>query len=378
MDISQLFNIFSQLDTELRQNLIQIAFRLGSFAILIILSLIFGRFIPALINFFIARSLPDASKELYQKFIEPARKSIAIAGTFTLISVSLNILQVYPGFFRFLRFFIYLGTTISVAWMASKIARQGIRVYGVLLLQQLGRNVNDVMLIFETFANVVIGFIAVTMFAQSQNFNLMTLIAGLGVGGVAVAFAAQETLSQLIGTLAIYLDRPIVPGEYVRINFNPYSEDTYGRVESIGIRSTKIRAAAQNTLIIVPNSVMVTKDIENISRGKKVMALLYLDFPSPLQAQAEALVRQIVQESTNNLFGIDPGSTRIALFQPEEQVGTRARVSFFMVGSSEDSIGLRKRLVEIASDSIAERLKTYDLVFEMEEPTVYVDSPITI
>nr|MDJ0708566.1 mechanosensitive ion channel family protein [Leptolyngbyaceae cyanobacterium MO_188.B28] len=117
---------------------------------------------------------------------------------------------------------------------------------------------------------------------------------------------------------------------------------------------------------------------ENISRGKKVMALLYLDFPKPLKEQEEALVHQIVQDSTHKLFGIDPGSTRIALFHPEDHVGTRARVSFFMVGSSEDSIGLRKRLLEIAGDSISQRLKEHNLAFKIEEPTVYVDSPITI
>ncbi|AOW99946.1 mechanosensitive ion channel protein MscS [Moorena producens PAL-8-15-08-1] len=378
MDISGLFKLLSQLDGNLQQSLIQIAFRLVIFVVLVILSLIIGRFVPLLVNFLIVRSLPQRSRSNYQKFVEPIRQSMAVAGTFTLIALSLSILQVYPGLFNFLRFFLYLATTISVAWLVSRLVRQAIRVYGIQLLQQLGQDLNDLTLIVETFANVLIGFMAVTMFAQSQNFNLITLITGLGVGGVAVAFAAQETLRQLIGTLVLYLDRPIVPGEYVRVNFNPEAEDAYGRVESIGIRSTKIRVAAHNTLIIVPNSVMVAKDIENISRGKKVMALLYLDFPQALTQQEEALVRQIVQDSTDKLFGVDTGSTRIGIFQPEDRVGTRARVSFFMVGSNEDSIGLRKRALEIASASISARLKKYNLSFDMEEPTIYVDSPISI
>ena len=362
----------------LQQNLIQIAFHFGIFAILVILSLILGRFVPSLVIFLIMRSLPERYREGYKKFIEPIQKSTVIVVTFTLIAVSLNILQVYPGFFRFLQFFIHLATTISVAWTASQIARQAVRVYGVQLMQRLGRNVNDVTLIFETFANIVIGILTVTIFAQSQNLNLITLLTGLGVGGVAVAIAAQETLGQLIGTLVLYLDRPIAPGEYVRISFNPLDEDVYGRVESIGVRSTKIRTAARNTLIIVPNSIMIAKEIENISRGKKVMALLYLDFLQPLKEKEKALVQQIVQDSIHKLFGIDPGSTRIALFQPENRIGTRARLSFFMVGSNEDSIELRKRLVELANDSISERLKEHNLVFKMEEPTVYVDSHMTI
>ena len=378
MDFSRLFELFLQLDDNLQKGLIQVVIRLSVFILLVIVSLILGKFVPILLNFLVTRSLGEESRNAYQKFVDPIRKSIAIAATLTLISVSLNVLEVYAGLFRFLRFFLYLATTISLAWLVSNLVRQMIRIYGIQLAQKLGQNINDLTLIFETVANVIIGFVAAIMFAQSQNFNLVTLMTGLGVGGVAVAFAAQETLGQLIGTVVLYLDRPIAPGEYVRINFNPHAEDAYGRVESIGIRSTKIRVAAQNTLIIVPNSVMASKDIENISRGNKVMALLYLDFPQALSKKEDALVRQIVKNSTRKLFGIDPGSTRIAVFSSEDHVGTRVRVSFFMVGSNDNSLDLRKRSLEIASESISEHLKHQDFSFDMEEPTIYVDSPVTI
>ena len=378
MDFSRLFELFLQLDDNLQKGLIQVVIRLSVFILLVIVSLILGKFVPMLLNFLVTRSLGEESRNAYKKFVDPIRKSIAIAATLTLISVSLNVLEVYGGLFRFLRFFLYLATTISLAWLVSNLVRQMIRTYGIQLAQKLGQNINDLTLIFETVANVIIGFVAAIMFAQSQNFNLVTLMTGLGVGGVAVAFAAQETLGQLIGTVVLYLDRPIAPGEYVRINFNPHAEDAYGRVESIGIRSTKIRVAAQNTLIIVPNSVMASKDIENISRGNKVMALLYLDFPQALSKKEDALVRQIVKNSTRKLFGIDPGSTRIAVFSSEDHVGTRVRVSFFMVGSNDNSLDLRKRSLEIASESISEHLKHQDFSFDMEEPTIYVDSPVTI
>lgn len=378
MDFSRLFELFLQLDDNLQKGLIQVVIRLSVFILLVIVSLILGKFVPILLNFLVTRSLGEESRNAYKKFVDPIRKSIAIAATLTLISVSLNVLEVYAGLFRFLRFFLYLATTISLAWLVSNLVRQMIRIYGIQLAQKLGQNINDLTLIFETVANVIIGFVAAIMFAQSQNFNLVTLMTGLGVGGVAVAFAAQETLGQLIGTVVLYLDRPIAPGEYVRINFNPHAEDAYGRVESIGIRSTKIRVAAQNTLIIVPNSVMASKDIENISRGNKVMALLYLDFPQALSKKEDALVRQIVKNSTRKLFGIDPGSTRIAVFSSEDHVGTRVRVSFFMVGSNDNSLDLRKRSLEIASESISEHLKHQDFSFDMEEPTIYVDSPVTI
>jgi hypothetical protein len=136
---------------------------------------------------------------------------------------------------------------------------------------------------------------------------------------------------------------------------------------------------AKGTLIIVPNSVMANLDVvENITRSKKVMVLLFLDFVRPLKQEEEALVEQVIKESTNALFGIDPGSTRITLLQPENKLGTRARVSFFILGSNENSLQLRKRLLELANDTISEKLANYGIEFTCTEPTVYVDSPVTM
>jgi len=168
-----------------------------------------------------------------------------------------------------------------------------------------------------------------------------------------------------------------VPGEYIRANFNPVAEDIYGRVESIGIRSTKVRLVVTNTLLIVPNSLMASTDVENVSRGNKVMALLYLDFPQVLASGERALVEQTLQDSLGGLFGVEQGSVRIATFEPEDKSGTRARVSFFLLSSSSSSLNIRKRLVEMANQEIAQRLQENQLQFSMEEPMIYVDSPVT-
>lgn len=85
-----------------------------------------------------------------------------------------------------------------------------------------------------------------------------------------------------------------------------------------------------------------------------------------------------MKESTDSLFRIDPGSTKIALFLSEDKPGNRARVTFFILGSSEDSLELRKRLLELANTKISQKLTDYGIEFIMQEPTVYVESPVTI
>lgn len=354
--------------------LLRIAALLG----LILLSLIVGRYTPSIIRLVLLRFSPQQVTKIYDSLIEPIRQSFIIAGTLLLISLSLSVIQVYEPIYRFFGFFLDLAVITSVAWLASRLFRQFIRVYGIQLIRKLGRDVEELLLVLETLVNVIIGFIAVLVFAQGR-FDLIGLMAGLGIGGLAIAFAAQKTLEQLLGTIVLYLDRPFVPGEYIRLQRSQQiPEGLFGRIESIGLRSTKIRTIAKSTLFIVPNSILANLEIENVTRGKKIMVLLYLDFPQVLEEREQALVQQVITESTNSLFGIDPGSTNIDLIYPDGKAITRARITFFILGSSENSIQLRKRLLELANEKISKKLMKAGITFTLEDPTIYVESPITI
>ena len=367
-------------------NLVQIELlalpKIVIFLVAVLLALLVGRYTPGIVGLLLNRFSPGQSSPIAEYFIRPERGAFKLAGTLLLISLSMVWLQAdYPGLHAFFRPFVDLATIASVAWLVSRLFRQVVRIYGIDLLRRLGREVDELLLVFETLVNVVIGFVAVLAFAQSQNFNLIGLIASLGIGGIALGLAAQTILEQLLSTIVIYLDRPFIPGEYIRLRNGQLC-----RVESVGLRSTKIRTAAKSTLIIVPNSILIKEEIENISRAKKVMVLLYLDFVRSLSEEDAALVKQVVTKSTNSLFGIDPGSTSITFSGGAADTNgsssrfsaNRARVTFFILGSNDNSIQLRKRLLELANDGIAEQLRRYSIEFTVQDPTIYVESPITL
>jgi small-conductance mechanosensitive channel len=366
-----------QVNEETKKFLISLGIDTGIFAFFFILSLLGGKYTPGLLNIVVHKFTPKPIVKIYSSLIDPLEKLLQITGTIVLISVSWKLMQQYTGMYQFLKFFLDLAVICSFAALASQLFRQVVRVYGIDLIRKIGLEVDELLLVVETVANVAIGFIAAIAFAQSQNVNLVGLIAGLGIGGIAVAFAAQSTLEQIFGTIVLYLDRPFIAGEYIRVNLSSQGI-LFGRVESIGLRSTKVRTAAKSTLVIVPNSVMAKVDIENITRGKKLMVLLYLDFTKVLDKTEEALVEKVIKESTITLFGIDPNSTKINLIPQEQEEGVRARVSFFILGSNENSIDFRKRLLELANEGIAKKLLTYGIEFKMQEPTLYVESPMTI
>ncbi|MEM6755264.1 MAG: mechanosensitive ion channel domain-containing protein, partial [Cyanobacteria bacterium P01_C01_bin.38] len=248
------------------------------------------------------------------------------------------------------------------------------------------------------------------VFAALKNYNLVGLIAGLGVGGLAVAFAAQKTLEQFLGTIVIYLDRPFTTGEYIHLPpGGKFTEGIYGRVESIGFRSTKIRSSGKSTLIIVPNSILANVEIENVTRGKKVMVLLYLDFNQKLLDKGQALVRQVVEDSMESLFGVEPDSTKVVfenldldcnlIFSDNSDADiaattdsstnllasdkaqserTRARITFFLLGSNQNSLELRKQLVDLANEKVSHQLNNFGIEFVMQEPNIYIEAPVTI
>lgn len=349
------------------------------FILFVMLSLLLGRYTPSVARLVILRLAKEQVTSIYENLIDPIKNLFRVAGTLILISLCLTWIEEYEFLYKLVKPFIDLAVVISVAWLVSRLFRLILREYGVDLLGKFGREFNELILVFETLANIVIGFIAILAFAQSQQFNLIGLMTSLGIGGLAVAFAAQKTLEQLLGTIVLYLDRPFVPGDYIRLpSIGNVPGGLFGRVESIGLRSTKIRTAAKSTLYIVPNSTLANMEIENVTMGKKVMVLLYLDFSKLLEERDRALVEQVINESTESLFGIDPGSTNIKLTSNSDKQTTRARVTFFILGSSENSIQLRKHLLELANEKISKQLMDYGIEFIMQEPTIYVESPVTI
>ncbi|MEM1172077.1 MAG: mechanosensitive ion channel domain-containing protein [Cyanobacteria bacterium P01_H01_bin.35] len=366
--INQVNQIFISLDaTRIPNYLIFVVFALG--AILI------GQYTSVILSIVIKNFIPGARQEITNNFLHPLKKPFQLAGTCLLISLSSAWLIDYQQFYKFFHPLIVFSVVASLAWLASRIFPQLVRIYGIEIISKSGLE-NELLLVFETIANIIIGFVALVSYAQSQKFPLTGLLAGVSIGGIAISFSASKTLEQFFGTIVLFLDRPFIPGNYIRCSLG--SGEIYGRVESIGLRSTKVRVAATGTLYIIPNNKLADAAIENITRGKKVMVLLYLDFTKKLTEQEEALVQQVAINSKDSLFGIEPGSMKITIFDHEATHKSRARMTFFILGSSENSIQLRKQLLEVANQNFSKELKKFGIEFNMQEPNIYVDSPVTI
>lgn len=110
---------------------------------------------------------------------------------------------------------------------------------------------------------IAILIFAVMAVIGSWGYNTNTIWAGLGIGGVAVALAAQKTIENLFGGVAVVSDRPVAIGDFCKLG------DRVGTVEDIGLRSTRVRTL-DRTLVSVPNSEFSSLVLENFSRRDKV------------------------------------------------------------------------------------------------------------
>ena len=116
---------------------------------------------------------------------------------------------------------------------------------------------------FTTMFKVVVVIFIGLYWAKSAGYDMSTVLAGLGVGSLAVALAAQKTLETIIGAVTLYTARPVSAGDFCRFG------NVTGTVEEIGLRSTVIRTL-DRTMVAIPNSVFASQEIENFSHRDRI------------------------------------------------------------------------------------------------------------
>ncbi len=342
------------------------------------------------------RFLSAEGRKLYSKVISTYQNFLILNVILVLVDLTLLLIP-KPYWLNYIEFVLGVLVAITTGWLTSRLFDKFYDTY--LQENALSRKINsELLIVINLIADAVIFIIIFFIFAQTHHINVFALTASLGLGGLAVAFAAQQTLQQLLGGIILYIDRPFVIDDYIGL-----PDGTFGRVESVGLRSTKIRNSGKGTLSIVPNSSLANMSIENFTGAKKVVSLVYLTFYKQVLEDERALIRQVILESTREIFGIDSRNTdvifkdilrdaRINLLigsrnsdvilkdiTPEAKANvTQAQINFFILGSGEMSMEMRHQFLDIAKHSITLRLKEYGIAFELEERAVDVDAPITI
>jgi len=186
---------------------------------------------------------------------------------------------------------------LSVTWLVARLFDSVIREYLVPLAEKSENDLDDQLLpIFRRGTRMTVWAVGIIVASNNAGFDVTAVIAGLGIGGLALAMAAKDTVSNIFGGFTIFTDRPF--GLNDRIRISGYD----GTIREIGLRSTRLQTLA-GTVVSIPNSKFSDNAVENVSLepSRKVtvnLGLTYDTTPAQMEA-AMGYLREIIGSQEN-------------------------------------------------------------------------------
>lgn len=297
--------------------------------------LIFLRFISKVLSRLLFKLFKKFASEVKgEKFVELLLKPIELLLTVSIIYIAINHLN-YPLqetlFNRKNSAILYIDiidklflffVIISFNWIVLRIIDFIALVMA--FKASLTESKSDDQLVpfvrelFKILAIIVGVFVVLGMVFE---INVLTLITGLGIGGIAIALAAKDSLENLFGSFTIFLDKPFVVGDLVKV------DGIEGTIEKVGFRSTQIRSM-DKSIITVPNKKMIDNALENLTlrnfrRVKFTLALTYETTPEQLK-----LITNDINNLINKHQNINEES--IAIFEEFGEYSINLMVLYFI------------------------------------------------
>jgi MscS family membrane protein len=202
--------------------------------------------------------------------------------------------------------FTSIALIISVTWIVWRVVRWSLRRVRNRALTRGHAGTGSLMLLGERILKAVIFGAGVLAVFGSLGFNMSTALAGLGIGGLAIGFGAQQSIANLFGGVFVLGDEVFRVGDVCRFG------DRTGVVEDIGLRSTRIRTD-ERTLLAIPNGTVATINLENLSSRDKILFQTKLGLR--LESKADH-VRFVLSEVRRLLYShakVETKSVRVRL-----------------------------------------------------------------
>ncbi len=187
----------------------------------------------------------------------------------------------------------------------------------------------------STGVKIIVAVLAVISWMDNLGYEVTTILAGLGVGGVAVALAAQKSLENLIGSITIYASQPVHVGDFCKFG------DTLGVVEEIGLRATQLRTLSR-TVVHIPNAMFASGKIENLTQRDKILyrtrlRLSYNDTPEQVK-QVLMKIRKLIEQ---HAF-IDEENSRVRFLEFGEYAQELELYAYIKTNDFSEYLGCRE------------------------------------
>ena len=266
-----------------------------SFLIYVVLAFYVAKLLDFIINSWL-KKLAAKTKTVYDDLIlDLLRGPVKVVGFVILLNIGLGVFD-WPGRAQF---FLARGLLIIVACSLTYVALKIVDLFLGIWREKVVSPQDKVFAeqlfpIFSKTIKISLVVVAILLTADNMGVDIKTLLAGLSVGGLALGLAAQDTIANMFGAVAILLDKPFHIGDRIRI----LSVD--GTVESIGLRSTRIRNLDGHH-VTVPNKTMGNEIITNITRRPTIKTEMNfgLTYDTPVEKvkRATLILEEIYQSN---------------------------------------------------------------------------------
>ena len=292
--LSRFFPHYVVFGFELWQIILSICLLLASYVCAYILTFILQKLVKSNKRF---------NKQRLQDFITgPLRFLLLIVifrSSFDLITPSLTARALFEAqtFLLLAIYWVLLGVVDLVFYRLADRMRSNGQQDAIVLLRPA-----------STGVKLTVALLIVIAWLDNLGYQVTTILAGLGVGGIAVALAAQKSLENLLGAITIYASHPVRVGDLCKF------EDSFGVVEEIGLRATQLRTLAR-TIVYIPNAAFAAGKIENLSQRDKILyrtrlRLSFEDSPDKVK-QVLAGIRSMIEEDEL----IETDGSRVQFFE---------------------------------------------------------------
>lgn len=245
----------------------------------------------------LAKRLAKGSKSQWDdQLLETAEGPIGYVMASGLWFLSLYLLRLEGIVLNIFATIVQLVFSMALIWLVYRLSDLWSR-YLAELASRTETELDDMLVpLFQRAIRIFVLVFGVLIAIQNLGVNVMSLIAGLGLGGLAFALAAKDTAANLFGSIMIFTDQPFRVGDWIKF------AGVEGTVEEVGFRSTRIRTF-YDSLITVPNAVIANANIDNLGRRqyrrvKATIGLTYGTSPEALEAFLEG-AKKIIQANAS-------------------------------------------------------------------------------
>ena len=270
----------------------------------IALSIIVGAIIIAKIFFFIiskvVKKYTQRSKSKLDDIIvdmieEPLVFAIIIAGVW----YGVNYLNLTEWWHDFIAKVYYILIIFNIAWMITRLFDALVDEYLRPLVDKSESDLDDQLLpIARKSIKVTVWIIALVVGLNNAGYDIGALIAGLGIGGLALAMAAKDSVANLFGGFTIFTDKPFTIHDRIKV------DGFDGTVEEIGIRSTRLKTL-EGRIVTIPNALFASESIENVSSEPRRKMVLDLGLTYDTKPEEIEKAMQVLKEIAKNNKSVD-------------------------------------------------------------------------